>query len=264
MKRNIDSHKGDNGKVLVIGGSEDYVGAPLLAAKAIASLRTGVDLVTIAAPEKVAWAINTMSPDVITKKLHGSILSAEHYKVLQELTRRYDVVLIGNGIGKDKKTKAIINKIIKNVKKPLVVDADALKLIKLQDVSNCILTPHMDEMKTLIKNSFGYDFDLDKENIRKVQDKMNDMTVILLKGPVDYIISKKKLVTNSTGNPGMTVGGTGDILAGLCAGYLAQRMPLFNAAEKAAYVNGKVGDKLMKKYKYNFIASDFFSEIAKL
>jgi NAD(P)H-hydrate epimerase len=256
--RKKSSRKGDNGRVLIIGGSEDYAGAPLLAAKAIASLRTGIDLVTVAAPEKVAWVINDACPDIITKKLKGKSLGLRHFAEIKKLIDKNDVVLLGNGIGLDKSTRQLINKIIQSTAKPLVIDADALKMIRIQDINNSILTPHRGELQILLKNSH-----LESTKLEDLGKNINKTTIILAKGPIDTIISKNKTAYNKTGNAGMTVGGTGDILAGLCAGLVAQKYPLFEAAKKAAYINGKAGDRLLQKYGFNFIASDFFAELAK-
>ena len=96
-KRKKNSKKGDNGKVLVIGGSRYYVGAISLAG--LAALRSGVDWVTIAAPEKVAWCVNNLSQDIVSVKLKGDFISLKHANTIEKLAKKHDVVLIGNGIG---------------------------------------------------------------------------------------------------------------------------------------------------------------------
>jgi ADP-dependent NAD(P)H-hydrate dehydratase / NAD(P)H-hydrate epimerase len=256
LKRDSSSHKGDNGRILVIGGSEDYTGAVYLAAKSTAALRAGVDIVRVAAPEKVAWAINSISPDLITVKLKGKNLGLAHYNSLQKLVEVCDVFLIGNGLSLGSSQKKLATKLIKNNPGKLkVIDADAIKAIRLQDAKNAILTPHKGEFSILLKNS-----GLNENNFQK----QLGSNVILLKGAVDKIISKEHTALNKTGNPGMTVGGTGDVLAGLCAGYLAQSNDLFKSACTAAYVNGFVGDKLYKRYGNGLIANDFLGEIARM
>jgi ADP-dependent NAD(P)H-hydrate dehydratase / NAD(P)H-hydrate epimerase len=263
LKRDSSSHKGDNGRILVIGGSEDYTGAVYLAAKsaaeavqALAALRAGADLVRVAAPEKVAWAINSMSPDLITVKMKGKYLGLKHYKALQKLVDGCDVLLTGNGLSLNNSTKQLAAKLIENNPGKLkVIDADAIKAIRLQEVENAIFTPHKGEFSVLLKNS-----GLNEDNLQR---KLGS-NVVLVKGSVDRIISQKNIALNKTGNPGMTVGGTGDVLAGLCAGYLAQSKDLFKSACTAAYVNGSVGDRLYKKYGNGLIASDFLGEIAEV
>ena len=137
-----------------------------------------------------------------------------------------------------------------------VIDADALKLIRLQDVKNTILTPHHKEFSILLKNS-----KLKKNESKKCLDN----NVILLKGQVDVIISKNKTVFNKTGNEGMSKAGTGDVLAGLSAGFLAQGKDLLQSAINAAYFNGLIGDILLKKKKkFSFLASDMVDDIKKI
>ncbi|GAG48733.1 unnamed protein product, partial [marine sediment metagenome] len=220
-ERKKTSKKGDNGRVLVIGGSKDYVGAVALAG--LAALRSGVDWVTVAVPEKVGWAINTLSPDLVVKKYKGDDFCASRAKDILKFEKNFDAVLIGNGIGMH--ASSFVKKYVKETKKPLVIDADALKHIKLQDVKNSILTPHSKEFNILLKNS-----KLNKNNYKKYL-KNN---IILLKGPVDQIISTSKTYYNETGNPGMSKAGTGDVLAGLCIGFLGQGLSLSQSAINAA------------------------------
>ncbi|MFH0977738.1 MAG: NAD(P)H-hydrate dehydratase [Candidatus Woesearchaeota archaeon] len=247
---NKDSHKGDNGRVLIVGGSREYVGAVALAG--IAALRAGCDSVLIATPEKVAWAINCMSPDLMTVKLKGEYLKKSHVKQIILLGRKSDVMLIGNGLGGRKETAKAIKDILRQVKIPKVIDADAIKAIRIQEASNSILTPHQKEFEILCKNSR-----LKPQEIRASL----GTNVLIIKGRIDRIMSEKKMVYNKTGNQGMTKAGTGDVLAGLCAGLVAQGIELFAAAKMAAYINGLTGDLEKKKRGYSFIASDLLRDI---
>lgn len=252
-KHNADSHKGQNGEVLIIGGNEDYIGC--LALAGLAALRTGVDWVTVAAPEKVAWAISCLTPDLITKKCKGKYLTLKNYKELFELAKKHDVVLIGNGIGKEKETKLLVKRLVKNIKKPMIIDADGIKAVSLDSVDNAILTPHKKEFNLLLDNTKIKENEL-KKHIRN--------NVIIKKGRIDFIITKDKILQNKTGNEGMTKGGTGDVLAGLAAGFLAQRVSLIQAAINAAFINGKIGDYLKAKKGYSFIASDLVNDYKKI
>ncbi|MBI5388954.1 NAD(P)H-hydrate dehydratase [Candidatus Woesearchaeota archaeon] len=254
-----ESHKGQFGRVLVVAGCVDYVGAASLCAQAaLATLRSGVDIVTVAAPEKVAWAINCLTPDIITKKLTGNFFVPKHLKNVLALAAKHDVVLIGPGMGLEKQTVLFVQHLVKELtaqKKPMVIDADALKAIILQEVDNAILTPHKKELDILLQNCR-----LTRMNIRKDLQE----NVLLVKGATDYIITKNDIHYNTTGNPGMTVGGTGDVLAGLCAGFLAQSKLPKESACAAAYLNGTVGDALLKEKGYGFVASDFVDMIPKI
>lgn len=257
-KRKKTAHKGQAGKVLIIGGSVDYVGAVALAG--LAALRSGVDWVTIAAPEKVAWAINALSPDLITRKVKGTHISEKNLKELLKLSEQFDAVLIGNGLGLKPGTKEFVKSFVKKCKKPIVIDADGINAIKLQDIKNAILTPHHAELKGLLDRS-KFKQSHTAKNIQKIA----STNVILWKGPVDHIISKEYILYNKTGNEGMTVAGTGDILAGLVVGFLAQGYEKFQSACYAAYIAGSVGDLLLKKKGYySFIASDLIDDIEKV
>lgn len=253
-----NSHKGDNGRVLVVAGSIDYVGAAYLAG--MAAFRSGVDAVVVAAPEKVAWAINCLSPDFITRKFKGDFFTSATAKEIIEMSGKFDVTLIGNGMGKNVQTLKFAAEVCKKIKGNKVIDADAISAVRVQDVQNAVLTPHHAEYDLLLRNSGCHD-------LRQVQ-KVISNNVLLVKGyaaarkqHVDAIISKNRVVYNRTGNASMTVGGTGDVLAGLAAGILAQEKDLFKAAAAAAYVNGKAGDLLLRKYGYGFTASDLLAEL---
>ncbi|MBI3036490.1 NAD(P)H-hydrate dehydratase [Candidatus Woesearchaeota archaeon] len=248
--RRKDSHKGDNGRVLVVAGSIDYVGAAYLAG--MAAFRSGVDAVVVAAPEKVAWAINCLSPDFITKKFKGDFFTTTAIKEIVEMSKKFDVTLIGNGMGKNVQTLKFAAAVCRKITGFKVVDADAIAAVRLQDVKNTIFTPHHAESDLLLRNS-----GCSENGVKKVI----GTNVILLKGSTDKVISKDKTAYNKTGNAGMTVGGTGDVLAGLAAGILAQEKDLFKSAAAAAYVNGKAGNLLLRKYGWGFTASDLVDKL---
>jgi NAD(P)H-hydrate epimerase len=250
-KRKKASHKGQNGEALIIGGSEDYAGC--LALAGLAALRTGIDWITIAAPEKVGWAVQSLSPDLVVKKFKGKHFTTSHVKPILKLAKQFDAVLIGNGIGR--KSDPFVKQVVKKVNKPLVIDADGIKAIEMKDAKNAILTPHKKELKILLHKS--------KITEKDIQKNIKD-NVIVITGPVDRIISKSRIKLNKTGNEGMTVGGTGDVLAGLTLGFLAQKYSKFDSACIAARINGKLGDRLKEKKGYSFIASDLVEDLKKI
>ncbi|MFH0875503.1 MAG: NAD(P)H-hydrate dehydratase [archaeon] len=259
MKLIRKNKKGENGKVLIVGGSEDYTGALILAG--IAAYRTGVDIVTIAAPEKVAWAINSYSPDIITKKLLGKELDITHSKEIIDLSLSFDAVLIGNGLGIK---KDFVNKLVRSINLPKVIDADAIKVTNISLIKNSIITPHIKEFEFLFQNSIQKkEFLPDiNQNIKEMQKVMND-NVVLLKGIEDIVFSSNIIHKNKTGHNSMTVGGTGDILAGLCAGFLAQSKDLIESAKFAAFVNGRAGESMFKQKGYSYMASDMLNELGR-
>ena len=271
MERKKTSHKGENGTALIIGGSEEYAGAVALAG--LAALRAGCDSVTIAAPEKVAWSVNCYTPDLITHKIPGSNFNIKNAKDMYKFADIFDAVCIGNGI--TRKADKFCQYFIKKYELPKVVDADALKSMAFKDFHNSIITPHNAELEMMLINS-GKEFLLPKLREADPKEKaeilqgnlryfLHNNNVLLLKGPTDIIISRKKIAYNKTGNQGMTKAGTGDVLAGLAVGFLAKTQDLFKSAVAAAYINGLVGDQLLKqKQGYVFIASDILEDLEKI
>ena len=282
-ERKKSSKKGDNGRVLIVGGSKYFIGAVSLAG--LAALRSGVDWVTIAAPEKVAWCVNNLSPDIVTAKLKGDYISLKHANIIEKLAKKHNVVLIGNGIGLKKETKQFLKRIIK-IKNKKVIDADGIKALSTADFENTIITPHIKELEIFMKNSkinnkmiknIVKEKNIERKSLmtRKAikllgiknnkKDFFENNNIVLLKGPIDIIISKDNVLFNKTGNPGMSKAGTGDVLAGLCAGFLGQGLSLLQSAINAAYFNGLIGDILLKKKKgFTYLASDMVEEIKKI
>ncbi len=260
-RRNAASHKGNNGRVLVVGGSRDYSGAPTLAAHA--AFKSGVDLVHVACPQSVAPAIRSYSPDFIVHTLSEDIIVEGDVEKIIELSKNVDSIVIGCGMGRDKETASALNKLVKKIKKPVIFDADALKLLDTQLINkmekDVVVTPHSAEFKAL----FGLDIPEELKNKMEIISKTSNENkcVVLLKGVLDIISNGKKTRLNKTGNPGMTVGGTGDCLAGLVGGLLAKGHDGFEAACLGAYINGRAGDMATVKYEYHFTATDMMKYI---
>ncbi len=251
--RGTGAHKGDAGKVLVVGGSPNYTGAVYFAG--LAALRAGCDLAYVAAPEKTADRIATMAPDLIIHPLESERISSGDVKGV--LSKDFDVMCIGNGMGDDKESMEAAKKIIVKCERPMVIDGDGLKaakplLSKLK--KEVILTPHAGEFKRL----FG--LTANEKNLMKVAKKHR--CVILLKGGIDMVAQGDSLKYNDSGVPYMSKGGTGDILAGLCAGYLAQGIEPFYAAGFAALVNGVAGEIAYAEDSVGMLASDVLSWVS--
>lgn len=249
-KRDENSHKGNNGKVLIVGGSKDYYGAPVISA--LTSFSCGADLVYISSP--VGETIKKFSPDFIVKSLEGDYLNLSHVDDILELVNKVDAVLIGPGSSVNEETSKLFNILVHKIDKPLVLDADALKLVDLsliKNKENLIITPHLFEF-----NSF-YDTKIDIEDIDGIQKIAKSIKgVTILKGKNDLILQNNRFKINKTGNPGMTVGGTGDALAGICVSLLSQGLNVFDASCIATYLNGKAGDMALKNQGIGFTASD--------
>jgi len=262
--REINSHKGQNGSVLIVGGNRNYSGAPTLAA--ISSLRSGVDLSIVACPNSVASPIRSYSPDLIVNSLSDNYITFDDTSRILELSEDADVMVLGCGIGREEETGLALIEMIEKIQMPIVIDADALKILDIDLISKyrseIILTPHKAEFKTF----FGIDI---PEKIEQKIDVVSEASkecksTVLLKGVVDIISNGKSVKLNSTGNPGMTVGGTGDILAGLVGGLLAQGHNAYEAAYLGSFINGTAGDIARKDYGYNFLASDILKYIPRV
>ncbi len=255
MKRPATSHKGDAGRVLVIGGGA-YSGAPALAA--LGALRGGADIVTVAAPRNVSDIIASFSPNLIVRALSADRLAEDDIPVISELIKKHDVVVMGMGLGTAEGTLPAIKKIVPLCKKA-VIDADALspKLISLLN-ENIIITPHAGEMKRLS----GVDVPGDeKEKVEFIRNfAKNNKVTVLLKGAVDIISDGAEVRANRTGNAGMTVGGTGDVLAGLTGALFAKHEAL-EAACAGAFINGAAGDMAFAEFGYGLLATDVIDYI---
>lgn len=256
--RPSESHKGDFGRLLVIGGNEVFSGAPTLVAQA--ALRTGVDLVYVAAPEKTAHAISALSPDLITAKLAGDHLNPGNLKQLKTYLESCDAIVMGPGLGLHEETKQAVKMIVDAVEraeKPLLLDADGLKAFagfKKRLKMPAVLTPHAGEYLVLTGKKMPDGLKERASHVQKTSASLN--AVVLLKGPVDIIGDGRCVKFNFTGNPGMTVGGTGDVLSGVVSAFLAQHVDPYRAAVAGAFVNGAAGDFVFQEKGAHMVASD--------
>jgi hydroxyethylthiazole kinase-like uncharacterized protein yjeF len=222
-KRKRTAHKGAGGKVLIIGGGP-YQGAPFLAG--LGALRAGADIVRVASP------VFEPVPELIYENLPGKFISSDSIERLFRLAEQSDVVVVGNGMGDQ--SHEVVQEVAAGCKKA-VFDADALRL-PLPFAEESLYTPHAGEFARMTGGIPPEDL---VSRARAVKAAAAQGT-ILLKGPVDVISDGERVRFNRTGTPLMTVGGTGDILAGV-AGALFCHLPAFEAACIAAYVNGKAG-----------------------
>ncbi|WP_292609795.1 NAD(P)H-hydrate dehydratase [Methanobrevibacter sp. UBA188] len=268
--RDSSSHKGNNGRLLVIGGSKDYSGAPAIAG--MAAIGAGADLVYVASPQNAAEAIKSTSPDLIVKSLEGDKLSLKHSDEILSLVDNVDSVLIGPGAGIDEDTSKLFNILVTKIKKPIVLDADALKQVELSLIKNredIILTPHIFEFKSFFKVENDLKLDIDSYDFSKVDENITEFQKIIrqikgtvvVKGKYDLILSGNKFKINKSGNAGMTVGGTGDALAGISASLLSQGLSSFDSASLATFINGLAGDEAYNIKGNGFSATDLVSYI---
>ncbi len=257
------SHKGDNGVVLIIGGGP-YIGAPALSG--LAALRTGVDLVYITTPKRSWKSIAAFSPNFIVKDLSSDILIEEDLPVIQEFVHKSTAVILGPGLGTAKETEEAIPPLVSLIiqeKKPLVIDADAIKpvgnLLALISQTTTVVTPHVGEFKKLTGITLSQDLDI---RIKTVQEWARKIGItIFLKGYVDVLSDGTEVKLNKVHNEAMTVGGTGDVLAGIIGALLSKGVKPFNAVRMAAFLNGEAGNEVFQKKSYGLVATDIIEKI---
>jgi hydroxyethylthiazole kinase-like uncharacterized protein yjeF len=264
--RAASAHKGDFGRLLVVGGSEVFSGAPALVS--LAALRTGVDIVYLAAPAKTAYAVSSMSPDLITLKLKGDHLSASNVAALEPYLEVVDAVVVGPGLGLNAETREFVRACVSAVEsagRPLLLDADGLKAFadfRRPLKAPVVVTPHAGEYAILTGRKLSESVE---ERVAEVQQTAKELNaVILLKGEVDVVCDAKRVKLNFTGNPGMTVGGTGDVLSGVVGALLAQKADPFEAAVAGAFVNGAAGDFVAGEKGFHLVASDLLEWIPRV
>ncbi len=260
--RSPDSHKGQNGSVLVIGGGP-YVGAPALAG--LAAQRCGIDLVYVAAPSSVFHTVAGFSPTLITKELPGNILTERSVPAALQLAQKASAVLIGNGLGDSKETAHAVRFFLKKLNKPVVIDADAIaavgkepKLLKAFK-GNVVVTPHSHEFKELTGKTVPQDLEKRKRLVEAEARRLG--CTILLKGRIDVISDGQETKTNKTGSRAMAVGGTGDTLAGIATAFLSKGLEPVRAAQAAAFVNGYAGELATAEYGLSMVATDLIWKI---
>jgi len=250
LDRDPESHKGDHGEVLVIGGGP-YTGAPALAAQS--AYRSGADLVRVACPESVADAVASFDENVITRAIPGDRIRPGHVNRLVDLAETHDAVVIGPGLGDADGTLAAVESFLESFDGRAVVDADALAVVREVDTdATLICTPHRGELRGM----GGHAPDDWGERADAVEAFAAELGhTLLVKAPYDVISDGERTRVNRTGNPGMTVGGTGDVLAG-ATGALACTHDPITAAAVAAYATGAAGDAVVDRDGYGILPSD--------
>jgi NAD(P)H-hydrate epimerase len=253
-----DSHKHDNGTVLIIGGGP-YHGAPVFAG--LAAYRTGVDLVHLAVPERIANMTASCAPSLIIRLLPGEKITEQAVNALLPSLKEYDAIVVGPGAGRDEETLKALLKFIKECNRPMVIDADGFSALALDAAvvtgKQCILTPHSGELNLLLKTS-GIS-QTGREGAIELAKRLK--VVVLLKGRVDIITDGSRVKENHFGNPGMTVGGTGDVLSGCCAALIAKGLGTFDAARLGVYLVTRAGDLAFNEKSYGLMSEDVIEAI---
>jgi len=269
-KRKKDTHKGDYGHLFILGGSPGLTGAVCLAGEA--AMRSGCGLVTVGIPEGLNEIIEIKLTEVMSLPLPQTdkrTFSEEAIKpALNFINKRADAVLIGPGISTGiEETHRFVEGIIKNTERPLIIDADAIKIIstnldilKESKSRGIILTPHPGEMSYLT----GMEIKEIQRNREKVAEEFAKeyRVILILKGYRTVVTDGKEIYINLTGNPGMATAGSGDVLAGIIGGLLAQGDSAFESARDGVYIHGLAGDIAAKEFgEISLIASDIIKKL---
>jgi NAD(P)H-hydrate epimerase len=244
--RTADSHKGDFGRVTIVAGSRGKTGAAHLAA--MAALRSGAGLVTVATPHSCLPIVASMAPELMTEGLAEAdgALSAAALERLLEL--RHDIIACGPGIGRTREVGEFVRGLLDRATCPLVLDADALTVLAEEpgrlsgrEERAVIITPHPGEMARLVGASIE---DVQQNRIDVAAEFAASHHVhVVLKGHRTVIATPEgRIFINPTGNPGMATGGTGDVLTGVIAAWLAQLLDAEAACRLGVFLHGAAGD----------------------
>ena len=260
--RKADSHKGNYGKVLLLCGSMGFTGAAALAA--MGALRSGAGLVYLGVPESIyaIEAVKLTEAIVFPLPEEDGKLSAKAIPIIRNYLKTMDAVLIGCGLGISAGTMSVLDAVLREFKGPVVVDADAITMLAScserikERTYPTILTPHEGEFRRL-------NIALEEERLTGAMIAARELGCILLrKGHESVITDGREYYINPTGNPGMAVGGSGDVLSGILVSLLGQGIAPLKAAACAAWLHGASGDRCAEKLgQYAMLPSDMLQQL---
>lgn len=268
QKRQANTHKGDYGRVGIIGGSQGFTGAPYLTS--LAALRTGSGYAFTLIPKSLAPIMSIKLTEAIIRPIEDKDtghFTMESFQDILKYIIDMDVLAVGPGMGVDADRSYLIKEIIKNIDIPMVLDADGLNCVSQdpnilrRDKSPLIITPHPGELARFLDLS-----------IQKIQEKRVYYSeymakeynmIVVLKGHKTVVASPKEgIYINESGNPGMASAGTGDVLTGMIASFLGQGIDPFHSAKLGVHLHGLAGDISRDRLgEYGMIASDLIGDI---
>ena len=263
--RKKDSHKGDYGRILLLCGSVGYTGAAALAA--MGALRSGAGLVFLGVPESIyaIEAVKLTEAIVFPLPDRKGMLSRDAIPEILERVSKMDAVLIGPGLGQSEDTFLVTEAVLRNAVCPVILDADGINVLTghmdiLRDRHYpTILTPHAGEFGRIHREIIP-----DRVSCAAAFARENGC-ILLLKGNETVITDGGSSYVNQTGNPGMAVGGSGDVLAGIITGLIGQRIEPLMAAACGAWLHGAAGDICAEKFgQYGMLPSDMLEVLPRL
>ncbi len=263
--RKFDSHKGDYGRLLLLCGSEGFTGAAYLSA--MAALRSGAGLVYLGVPRSIYPILATKLTEAIVFPLpdQDGMFSELAIDDIKYKLSRMDAVLIGPGLGQSKGCLSVTQYVLQHFNGPVILDADGINVIKQHKnilrgrTCPTILTPHMGEFATI-----GGDVSFDRISAAEAFAEAYGI-ILVLKGHRTVITDSKTTYINSTGNPGMATGGSGDVLAGIITALVGQHLDPLAAAACGAWLHGKSGDICAEEFgQYGMLPSDMLQVLPRL
>jgi len=269
LHRRPDSQKGDYGHVLGIGGSVGFAGAPMLSA--LAALRSGAGLVTLAVPEEIYFVVASQMLEVMVHPLPATeqgTLGPGSWSALQPLLAKADVIAVGPGLSQQPAAQRFVQKLIAGVDLPIVLDADGInafagrsRALLRKARGPVVITPHPGEMARLL----GISVDAVQRNrLKTARETAKQLRVtVVLKGHRTVVASPAgETCTNTTGNPGMATAGVGDVLTGIIAALIGQGLSPFEAAKAGVHLHGLSGDLAARRVgQISLIASDLLAAL---
>lgn len=264
-ERKLESHKGDYGKILLLCGSIGYTGAAALSA--MGALRVGAGLVFLGVPESIyeIEAVKLTEPIVFPLPQQDGMIGSKAIDILLPKLEMMDAVLIGPGLGRAKTVEEVICEVLKSFDGPVVLDADGINaMLAHKDIlrgrsAPTILTPHEGEFVR-----FTGVVPEDRQKAAEELAKQLDV-IVLLKGNRTVITDGRTTYINPTGNPGMAVGGSGDVLSGVITGLLGQGIDPLMSAACGAWLHGAAGDICAEEIgQYGMLPTDMINSLPRL
>lgn len=263
--RDCNAHKGNFGRILLLCGSRGYTGAAYLAA--MGALRSGAGLVFLGVPESI-YAIEAVKLNeaiVFPLPEEAGMLCGASIPEIEKRLEKMDAVLLGCGLGQSEGTREVVLWLLQNAQCPVVLDADGINLISGHRhilrgrTAPTILTPHEGEFQRL-----GYS--IGENRMDAAREAAGDLgCVMVLKGHESCITDGELLYINPTGNPGMAVGGSGDLLSGIIVSLLGQGLSPLEAAACGCWLHGKAGDRCAEQLgQYGMLPSDMLNALPRL
>ena len=263
--RDSEANKFDFGRILLLCGSRGYTGAAVLSA--MGALRCGAGLVYLGVPESIYSIVAAKLTEAIVFPLpdEGGKLSFDAVAQLDELLPKMDAVLIGPGLGRSLSVEKIVIHVLQTFQGPIVLDADGINAVCAhKDILRgrtglTVLTPHLGEFMRLGGNDSG---DRRMAAVEMARDLRN---IVLMKGHRTVITDGETVYVNQTGNPGMAVGGSGDVLAGMIVSFLGQGLPVIDSTAAAAWLHGAAGDICAREIgQYGMLPTDMIQVLPRL